>query len=136
MPVDDSHPSATYKIKTPDHISEHAGYFTIVGEFEPESFFLNSKEMGAQQWVTALMTSYTHQMRAGVPIEDIIHAMKTSFSPDGSYFIPLVSKSDPDPLVRSLAGIEVHSIIHHLGLVLERHMEYIIETHEETEDGE
>jgi len=131
VPIVSTIPSVTYKLKTPDDISEHSGYFTIVGEFEPEAFFLNSKEMSSQQWVTALMTSYTHLMRAGIPIEDIIMLMKNAFSPTGSYFIPRVTEDDE--VLKSLVGVEVNSIIHHLGLVLERHMEYIIQKHEEEE---
>jgi len=115
-------PSATYAVMVPDNISDHKGYFTIVGEFEPESFFLNSKEMGSYQWVTALMTSFSRQMAAGVPIENIISDMKGTFDPNGSYFIPG-------------SGIEVNSIIHHLGIILENHMEYMIAKQDEMDDA-
>lgn len=106
-------PSFTYKLKAPG-ISVHAIYLTIVGGGEPEAFFVNSKEMESFQWITALMTSYSRQMSAGVPIEEIITDMKGTFDPNGSYFIE--------------GGAQVHSVVHHLGLVLERHMEHIIAT--------
>jgi len=114
MSIEKILPSSTYKIVVPEHISKHSGYFTIVGEFEPEAFFLNSKEMISFQWVVALMTSFSRQVSAGVPVENIIKDMKSTFDPNGAYYIP------------SSNGVQVNSIIHHLGLVLEKHMDYKI----------
>ena len=112
-------PSFTYKLKAPG-ISEHAIYLTVVGGGEPEAFFVNSKAMESFQWITALMTSYSRQMSAGVPIEEIITDMKGTFDPNGSYFID--------------GGAQVHSVVHHMGLILEQHMEYIISTWGDVED--
>ena len=103
--------SATYKFHSPG-VSDHAGYFTIVGSPIPEAFFLNSKNMDSFQWITALMTSYSKLIDAGVPIESIIKSMKDTFQPGGSYFI-------------QGTGQEVNSVVHHLGLILERHVQHI-----------
>ena len=102
-------PNKTYKFRSPG-ISEHAAYFTIVGDDKPEAFFINSKEMQSFQWIIALMTSYSRQLQAGTPIEDIINDMKETFDPGGSYIIPDGS------------GREVHSVVHHMGLLLEQHV--------------
>lgn len=133
MPIVSIEPEATYKIVVPEDISRHSGYFIIVGAFEPTKFFLNSKEMGSFQWVSALMTSYSRQMRAGVPIEDIIKDMKETFDPNGSYFIPKVSSENG--VLDSIIGTQVNSIIHHLGLVLEIHMKLMIAKHEELDNA-
>ena len=102
-------PSRTYKIKV-HTISDHAIYFTIVGGAKPEAFFINSKEMSSFQWVTALMTSYSRQIKAGISVEEIIEDMKNTFDPNGKYMIPDGS------------GREAHSFVHHLGLILESHV--------------
>lgn len=107
-------PSVTYKIKPPDDVSEHAGYFTIVGD-PPEAFFFNSKEMGSFQWILALMTAWSRQLRAGVKIESIIKDMKKTFG--NSYFIEGKSIVIPKGEER-----QVHSVVHHLGIILEHHM--------------
>ena len=109
MNTDKPSKSITYKLSTPG-ISEHSIYFTIVGGKEPEAFFVNSKEMNSFQWVTALMTSYSRQLECGVEIQDIISDMKDTFDPNGKYIIPDGS------------GREAHSVIHHLGIVLEHHV--------------
>jgi len=100
--------SVTYKLRTPG-ISEHAIYFTIVGSLIPEAFFINSKEMHSFQWVTALMTSYSLLLKTGTSIDVIIKDMKNTFDPNGAYIIP-------DGTNR-----EAHSVVHHLGLILEQH---------------
>jgi hypothetical protein len=101
--------SKTYKLRAPQ-ISDYAIYFTIVGEGTPVAFFVNSKEMKSFQWVTALMTSYSRQLKQGTPIEEVIHDMHETFDPAGKYVIPDGS------------GREVNSLVHHLGLILEQHV--------------
>jgi len=108
MNTDTPSPSKTYKLRTPG-ISDHAIYFTIVGRDEPEAFFINSKEMHSFQWVLALMTSYSLLLSEGTPVSKIIEIMKDVFDPNGKYIIP-------DGTNR-----EAHSVVHHLGLVLEQH---------------
>ena len=96
--------SKTYKLRAPG-ISDHAIYFTIAGIW----LFINSKEMESFQWISALMTSFSRQLESGIPVENIIKDMKETFDPGGSYMIPDGS------------GREAHSVVHHLGLILEQH---------------
>jgi len=99
----------TYKFRSPG-VSDHAGYFTVIGVPDPIAFMLNSKEMESFQWITGLMTSWSRQLEDGAPISRIIADMKETFQPGGDYIIPDGS------------GRKVHSVVHHLGLILERHM--------------
>ena len=55
------------------------------------------------------MTSISRQLESGTPVENIIKDMKETFDPGGSYIIPDGS------------GREAHSVVHHLGLILEQH---------------
>ena len=101
--------SRTYKLKIPDNISKHALYFTVVGApGSPEAFFINSKSMESFQFITALMTSYSRQLKNGDSLENVIQDMKGIFDPNGAYIIPDGS------------GRKVHSVVHHLGLILEQ----------------
>ncbi len=102
-------PSKTYKFKSPG-VSDHAGYFTVVGGVVPVAFFFNSKEMQSFQWITALMTAYSRQLEAGVGVGDVIADMKDTFDAGRPYIIPDGS------------GRKVNSVVHHLGLLLEQHV--------------
>lgn len=98
-------PSTTYKLRTPT--SPHAIYFTVVRcAGAVTGLFVNSKEMGSHEWVTALMTSYVRQINQGRSIQEVITDMKETFDPKGDYHVPKLGK--------------VHGFIHHLGLLLER----------------
>lgn len=105
MNTDEPVSSKTYKLRAPG-ISDHAIYFTIAGIW----LFINSKEMESFQWISALMTSISRQLESGTPVENIIKDMKETFDPGGSYIIPDGS------------GREAHSVVHHLGLILEQHV--------------
>ena len=111
--MNDSNPehisSWTYKLKPPEDVSEHAAYFTIVGDKRPIAFFFNSKDMKSFQWIISKMTDMSRMLEYNIPIEVIIKDMKTTFQPQGDYFIPGTD-------------IHVHSVIHHLGLILEEHV--------------
>ena len=99
--------SVTYKLR--QNNSDHALYFTIVDKDEKvTAMFVNSREMKSYQWVIALMTSYSRQLNAGIDIDLIISDMKETFDPAGPYHPPGF-------------GRMVNSLIHHLGLILERH---------------
>lgn len=100
-------PSTTYKLRAPG-ASDHAIYFTIAGK-PIQALFVNSKEMQSFQWISALMTAYTRQLKAGVHIDSIVRDMTDTFDPNGSYIIPDGS------------GRQVNSIVHHLGIILEGH---------------
>lgn len=103
--------SNTYKLKPPDNVSEHSIYFIIVGKDKPFAFFFNSKAMESFQWITGKMTDLSRLIEAGVPITMIIEDMKETFQPGGSYIIP------------DGTGRYVNSVVHHMGLVLEEHLE-------------
>ncbi len=103
--------SSTYKLKVPGE-SEQTIYFTIVGK-NPEAFFINSKKIDNFQWITALMTSYSRQVSAGISIQEIIIDMKNTFDPNGKY------------IINDGSGREVNSIVHHLALLLEQHLEEV-----------
>ena len=105
--------SRTYKLKVTGE-QEQTIYFTIVGDDVPESFFINSKEMNSFQWIIALMTSYSRQVRLDRDVMKVVADMKSTFDPNGRYFL-----SDG-------TGREVYSIVHHLGLVLEEHMNDVV----------
>ena len=100
--------NATYKLK--QNGSDCAMYFTIVEKDNSiTAMFINSKEMKDFQWITALMTSYSRQLNSGTDVKVIIDDMKETFDPNGSYYPPGL-------------GVKVNSLIHHLGLILERHV--------------
>lgn len=101
-------PSKTYKLRAP-HLTEHAIYFTVVGDAVPMGLFVNSKEMESFQWITALMTAYIRQIRTGTSVADIIKDMCNTFDPHGSY------------ILTDGTNREVNSLVHHLGLTLESH---------------
>jgi len=101
-----SNPSKTYKLRAP---GDHAAYFTIAGE-PPEMFFFNSKSMEGFQWITGKMTDMSRLLEAGVSIEKVIEDMCETFQPGGDYIIP------------DGTGRRAHSVVHHLGLILEQHI--------------
>jgi len=101
----------TYKLRIPN--CEHALYFTVAGTPVPTMLFVNCKDMRSFEWLTALMTAYSRQLRAGVLVSDIIGDMSETFDPHGGYMIPDGS------------GRKAHSLIHHLGLILEQHIDEI-----------
>jgi len=107
-------PSSTYKLRIDPNKYDSAIYFTIVGGITPKWLFVNSKEMKAYQWITALMAAYSKLLSLNVPIIEIITDMKETFDPGGKYTIP------------GGGGLEVNSIVHHLGLILEKHINYEI----------
>jgi len=111
--------SSTYKLKTPLH--EEAIYFTIVGN-PPIHLFVNSKAMESFQWITLSMSAMTMSLRKGVCIDEVIKAMKETFDPNGAYVIP------------DGTGRKVPSLVHHLGLVLEGHMNEIQTEEDSTSD--
>jgi hypothetical protein len=100
--------SRTYKLRAPS-ITEHAIYFTVAGD-PIEALFINSKEMESFQWITFCMTQITRRLRDGVDICLVIDDMKKTFDPGGAYIVPDGS------------GVKVNSLVHHLGIVLEKHL--------------
>jgi len=110
MTIEATYPSRTYKFRAPE-ISDFPFYFTIAGGTSPEGLFINSKQLNEFQWITALLESYYRQLRAGIPVEDVIHDMCHTFDPNGSY--------------HAKGFGEVKSVVHHMGLILKRHVEEV-----------
>lgn len=106
MTIEATHESRTYKFRA-EGISDSPFYFTIVGGGVPEGLFINSKRLEEFQWITALMESYFRQLQAGIPVADVIRDMKSTFDPNGHYYAN---------------GEQMRSMVHHLGIILERHM--------------
>ena len=103
--------SCTFKVVVPNHITSNKIYFTIVGDQQnPHAFFINCKDIKTFEWLTVLMTSFSRQIGAGIPIANIIADMKEAFDPNGKYIIP------------DGTGREVNSLVHHLGLILESYV--------------
>lgn len=100
--------SETIKFRT--ETNKHALYFTIVGN-PPEAFFLNSLKMEYFELITALMVSYSKQIKDGRPLEKVLEDMKKAFDPKGSYFI------------QDGTGRRVNGMIHHLALIIEDYIE-------------
>jgi len=107
--------SKTYKLKIPGK-NEQTVYFTVVGGKNPKAFFINSKKIDNFQWITALMTAYSRQVSAGISIDEVISDMKDTFDPNGKY------------IIEDGSGREAHSVVHHLALILEQHLEEELET--------
>jgi hypothetical protein len=112
-------PSYTYKLRSPV-LTNHAIYFTIGGSSipcidanMPRSFFINSKEIKSLSFalMTAVVTQISRRLEEGALIEKVINDMKETFEPDGSYFL------------EDGTGRRVNSLIHHLGLILEQHVD-------------
>lgn len=98
--------SITVKGYGDPHVSTSAFYFTVGWRNgSPELLFFNSKEMESFHWISALMTAYSRQLCSD-GVAAVVKDMKKTFSPHGKY-------------VAEGFG-EVNSVVHHLGLLLER----------------
>lgn len=114
--------SCTYKI----HAAEVAYYITIsdgihCGEHRPVEIFIRSKDAKSVMWMdftTRLMSASLQQ--AGDFPHWIIKELKKQFDADGGYF---VQKGD----AAFKRGLRVNSVLHHIGLVLEEHLEISME---------
>lgn len=108
---------STYKIISP--MSEHALYVTINdvvnedGSRRPFELFINSKNMEHFQWVAALTRLISAVFRMSANSQFLVEELSEVFDPKGWYFIP------------GSGGKQAHSLVHHIGIVLEQHMKYI-----------
>ena len=108
----------TYKLKTPEHISEHSLFITINDmvlnegtEHEvrrPFEIFINSKNMDHFQWIVALTRIMSAVFRKGGDCTFLVEEMKAVFDPRGGYL--------------KRGGIYMPSIVAEIGAVIERHM--------------
>lgn len=108
---------STYKVRTPEHVSEHALYITINDvilnegtEHEirrPFEVFINSKSMDHFQWIVALTRIMSAVFRKGGDITFLVEELRSVFDPRGGYWNK---------------GKFVPSLIAEIGDVIERHL--------------
>ena len=108
---------STYKLKTPEHVSEHAMYITIndivLNEGtdnelrRPFEVFINSKNLEHYQWIVALTLIMSAVFRKGGDITFLVDELRSVFDPRGGYWNK---------------GKYMPSIIAEIGEVIERHL--------------
>ncbi|MFK7994113.1 MAG: NrdJb [Granulosicoccus sp.] len=108
---------STYKLKTPEHVSEHAMYITIndivlnegtENELRrPFEVFINSKNLEHYQWIVALTLIMSAVFRKGGDITFLVDELRSVFDPRGGYWNK---------------GKYMPSIIAEIGEVIESHL--------------
>jgi len=108
---------ATYKLRTPKHVSEYAMFITINDmvlnagtEHEtrrPYEVFVNSKNMDNFQWIVALTRIMSAVFRKGGDVTFMVEELRSVFDPKGGYW----NKSKYMP-----------SLVAEIGDVIERHL--------------
>ena len=108
---------STYKLKTPDHVSEHSMFITINDiilnegtEHElrrPFEVFINSKNLEHFQWIVALTRIMSAVFRKGGDITFMVEELRSVFDPRGGYW----NNGQYKP-----------SIVAEIGDVIERHL--------------
>ena len=87
---------STYKLKTPEHVSEHSLYITIndivLNEGtdheirRPFEVFINSKNMDHFQWIVALTRIMSAVFRKGGDVTFLVEELRSVFDPRGGYW--------------------------------------------------
>ena len=108
---------STYKVKTPEHVSDHAMYITIndivLNEGtdhemrRPFEVFINSKNMDHFQWIVALTRIMSAVFRKGGDVTFLVEELHSVFDPRGGYWNK---------------GIMVPSLVAEIGDVIEEHL--------------
>ena len=108
----------TYKVSTPDHVSEHSLYITINDiilnpgtehELErPFEVFINSKNMEHFQWIVALTRIISAVFRKGGDVTFLVEELKSVFDPRGGYW--------------KKGGTFMPSLVGEIGDVIEQHL--------------
>ena len=107
------------KLKNP--MLEHAMYLTInhivLNEgtphesLRPFEVFINTKDPNSQPWIVALTRMISAAWRKGGDFAFVIDELKAVHDPRGGFFLP--------------GGVLVPSVIAHIGLAIEQHLESI-----------
>lgn len=107
----------TYKLKTPEHISEHSLFITLndvvlnegtVHEVRrPFEIFINSKSLEHYQWIVALTRIMSAVFRKGGDCTFLVEELRSVFDPRGGYWNK---------------GKYVPSLIAEIGNVIEQHL--------------
>ncbi len=84
----------TYKLKTPEHVSEHSLFITIndiilnegtVHETRrPFEIFINSKSLEHYQWIVALTRIISAVFRKGGDVTFLVEELRSVFDPKGA----------------------------------------------------
>lgn len=108
---------STYKLKPPEHVSDHALYMTINDiilnegtEHEmrrPFEIFVNSKNMDHFQWIVALTRIISAVFRKGGDVTFLVEELRSVFDPRGGYWNK---------------GKYIPSLIAEMGDVIEKHL--------------
>lgn len=87
---------STYKLKTPEHVSQHSLYITIndivLNEGtdheirRPFEVFINSKNMDHFQWIVALTRIMSAVFRKGGDVTFMVEELRSVFDPSGGYW--------------------------------------------------
>ena len=87
---------STYKLKTPEHVSEHSMFITINDivlnegtEHEmrrPFEVFINSKSLEHYQWIVALTRIMSAVFRKGGDVTFLVEELRSVFDPRGGYW--------------------------------------------------
>lgn len=111
---------STYKLKTPEHVSEHSLFITINDvvlnegtEHEirrPFEVFINSKSLEHYQWIVALTRIMSAVFRKGGDCAFLVEELRSVFDPRGGYWNK---------------GKYVPSLIAEIGNVIEQHLKGI-----------
>ena len=108
---------STYKLKVPEHVSEHAMYITIndivLNEGtnheirRPFEVFINSKNMDHFQWIVALTRIMSAVFRKGGDVTFLVEELRSVFDPRGGYWN---------------SGKLQQSLVAEIGDVIEKHL--------------
>ncbi|MGL5292011.1 MAG: NrdJb [Vibrionaceae bacterium] len=107
----------TYKLKTPEHVSEHSLFITINDVVlnegtqnatrRPFEIFINSKSLEHYQWIVALTRIISAVFRKGGDCTFLVEELRSVFDPRGGYWNH---------------GKYVPSLIAEIGNVIEQHL--------------
>ncbi|MDD1794714.1 NrdJb [Enterovibrio sp. ZSDZ42] len=107
----------TYKLKTPEHVSEHSLFITINDVVlnegtdheirRPFEIFINSKSLEHYQWIVALTRIISAVFRKGGDCTFLVEELRSVFDPKGGYWNK---------------GKYVPSLIAEIGNVIEQHL--------------
>lgn len=105
----------TYKLKTPEHVSELSLFITIndiilnegtVHETRrPFEIFINSKSLEHYQWIVALTRIISAVFRKGGDVTFLVEELRSVFDPKGGYwnkgkYVPSLIAACPTPASR------------------------------------
>lgn len=117
MPRPEKLLGSTYKLKTPEHVSEHSLFITINDVLlnegtdhesrRPFEIFINSKSLEHYQWIVALTRIISAVFRKGGDCTFLVEELRSVFDPKGGYWNK---------------GKYVPSLIAEIGNVIEQHL--------------